>query len=438
MQNLLAEQKETAQQALKATTAELQATLIEKARAVEEKIKETAQAFFTELQQGSQSFLEAALQNILNIKLSVVQPTIQKIQELITRVINALKPLNTVRLKDQLMDIVNDLNIMLNKSTQLQNDWQTAITQIAQRTAWIQSHIRPTWAGGKTNEEIAAEAKTLYPLAAVADDIWNFYPHIIAKVNNLKLYGPALIFDSLVKRTAELLREMQVLNISMGKIGQAIISAELSGALQELEVKLVRLGENIKTAANIKPILSNPPATTSQALMEAFKGFAWRVGFDLPNKMNSYLNKMLGEYNRLNPVIEQIIEENNILTQLTQNMTTILKQDVLQRIADKPVINSARLPLILAQSLGLLVTQMKAVINDVLIKTDTVLEGLTGVLDDAKPMIELVNNAFGGTFINPALIQGLDTVKDDVHNLRPTMQKVRKGITDAIKIPFGV
>ncbi len=438
IQETLTTQMQLAQQALKETAAEVQATLIEKAQAANAKVKELAQTFFSELQKAGQSFFDIALDKVLNIKLNVVEPTLKKIKEYTARLIAAVKPLETVRLKDQVLQISNDLEALLAKAAQLQNEWQTAASQLAQRTPWIKSHVRPVALGGKTNEQIAAEAKTLYPLAYIADDIWDFYPKLVAKINDLKLYGPALIVESFVKRVADLLDEVEKLHTSMGKIGAVIISKDLANALGNLKTQILRLAADVRSTANVKPLLANPPATTAQLLMEAFKGFVWRVGFGLPNKMNVHLTKMATEFDRIDPLITQITQESGLLSEMGSNISDLLKKDVMKRLESQPIVNSARLPIVLAQSLGLVVSQMKALINDMLTKTDAVIEGFGNVLDEIRPTAELVNNAFGGNFINPALIQGIDKIKSDVQDLRPTIQQVVRGITDAIQIPFGV
>ena len=56
------------------------------------------------------------------------------------------------------------------------------------------------------------------------------------------------------------------------------------------------------------------------------------------------------------------------------------------------------------------------------------------ILDDAKPMSELVNTAIGGDFINPDIIAKLSSIIDDVRTIRKTISSMHRGVTESAQI----
>jgi hypothetical protein len=152
--------------------------------------------------------------------------------------------------------------------------------------------------------------------------------------------------------------------------------------------------------------------------------------------MNEYMNRMLNNYNDIIlPNLQAFNAESTMLLSLVNNIPTIIKDDITKRIQQQPLINSARLPIILAQSLGDLYSDIKKIINNLLSKNDVLIKAVNDILNDAIPMFTLLNQAMGENFVNPAIITGLNGIKQEVSAIRSILMQVKQGITDALSLP---
>ena len=435
IQTLLKEKTTAAKRALITTVEENKQKLAELAQKKLNEAKKVAQEFMSEIKAGGEQFYQSALEKILGVTVANIQPSIDKINHFAARVGKAFAPLGNVRIMGQIQTLTNNVNELVAKASTLGGKWKEALTELVSRATWISSHVRPELLGGKSNEELTKEANQKYPLAKQADDIWNFYPKLVAAINDLKLGGPGIIVNNALKITGLLLGALQGLNQAAGKIGKTLISKELSNSLATLRDQLTLLGSNVRTTTVVKPLLKVFPASTPGALLEVLKGYAWRVGTDLHTQIINQVNQITAMYNNVvAPGIEGLKREQAKLVDKVNAIPGNIKKQFMAKLKEKPIETTATAPVQLALILGSEVSGVKADVTSLTNVASELLQGVANMILLTPPMLQLINQATGGDFINPDLTAGLNAISNNIRDIKNNLRNVNEGVQKSIPI----
>ncbi len=408
------------------------------AKAAQEKLQK-AHALANELKAkiatAGPDFFNKALEQVLHVKLEYIQPTIDKINEYTQRSMRAMEPLFRVRLMGQLTKLTEGINTVMEQVGELSGKWSEALNQLASRATWIKSHVRPEALGGKSSAQIQAEAQVHYPLAAIADKLWNFYPEMMKSVNDFKLAGPGIIVQNYLKLTSTLLEYLAALNQATGTVGKAIISPQLSQALADVRQQLAELGQNIRTATAIKPVLKDVPQSTASALLESLKGATWRVGFKLKDQLMARVNTLNDIYNqRIMPLIDAINHEKDAMMAALYDIPTNIKQSFLKQLELNPQLALAASPVYLARFLGENISKVKGHTTKLTERASEALIATADLIKEIPPTAELVNTALGSEAINAELIGALNAIKGNVENLEGLLKPLDQGLQETLDI----
>ena len=392
-----------------------------------------AQNFLWEVKSGGEQFYQNALEKIIGVKLQYIQPTLNRINEYSTRVSKAFAPLSNIRLMGQIQRLTDYINELIERASNLSGRWQEALSQLAQRAVWIKSHIRPTWAGGKSQEEINREADKEFPLAKTIDDIWKFYPTLVASINDLKLAGPGIIVNDALKVSSMLLGAFRSLNEASGKIGKTLISKELSDALAKTRRQLEQLGIVIRQTTAIKPILKIFPASTPSALLEALKGYGWRVGTNLHEQIMHQAQTIMDIYNnKITPSLEHITRKQADLSQRALSIPQNIKRQFVDKLEQEPIKVTATAPYQLAVILGKEVTSIKKSVSDMIQDISTLLMDVIDLIVQSPKMLNLINQATDGEFVNQDILEGLNLIGFTVKAIRSKLVGIEQGVQKSL------
>lgn len=437
VKKLLDEKTAQANQALSAAQ-DLKEAFVEKATKKLEEAEGVGKQFIQTIRQEGNEFFNNAVDQVIGVKIRLIQPLIQSIQEYVTRSVTAIKPIYNVRLMGQLRNLTGKISEFGSKASALTGKWGQAIAELPKRAVFRTSHVRPVALGGKTNEQIEQEAAQYYPLAKIADDIWAFYPQVIRQINELKLGGPGIILQNFLKLAAQLLSSIQNLNKAVGKVGKVIISTHFARALGELEEQLETLASQIRQTLTVKPILKEFPSSTTTALLEAARGYTWRVGSNLTSQIASGATAIGDIYSsQMAPAIANINKLQAELMSTFYGLPGAIKGELIKRVKEKPLLNTIRAPYILAQALGSSISKIKEKINQIASEAGKTINGLAQILSEAPSLARTVNTAVGGEFVNRGIIEGLEAIKSTSSQISQSIVELNNAIQESAAIVPG-
>ena len=431
MKRVLDEKTSEAKRALNAIGS-MQDRLAEKAADKLKQAESMANSLIKDMEYQSNEFFNKAIEQVVGVRLQTIQPVLNEIQQLSGRVVKAIAPLANVRLNRQIEQLSGKVVEFSTKASRLAGQWQEALRQLAERSAWSYSHIRPVALGGKTTQQISTQASQQYPLAKTADELWNFYPQVIRSINDLRLGGPGIIIQNFLQLIGKLLNAFQGLNRTVGKIGKVLVPATLAQALGNLQLQLEFLATQIRQVTSVTPILKEFPQSTSSALIEAAKGFTWRVGPSLTNQIMNKINNMSSIYDKkINPAIDSINAKQAQLIEIFNATPITIKKEFVSKLKSQPIINALRGPLILAQSLGSAISIIKGQINHITKSAIEAISGVNQLLTEAPSLADLINNAVGGELVNKAIIEGIRAISTTSQHIASAIQQLNQAIQGA-------
>ncbi len=433
IQKLLQEKTTAAKRAIISTVVESKQKLADFAQNKFNQAKQVAQEFMQEIKAGGEQFYQGALEKILGVKVKYIQPSIDSIKKYSVKVGKAFTPFRNLKIMGEIQRLTNDVNDLVAKASNIGGKWKEALTELTSRATWIKTHIRPEWMGGKSTAEINKEADQKYPLAKSADDLYNFYPKFVESINKLSLSGPGLLAQNALKTTAALLMAMKGLNKVTGKIGKILISRQLSEDLGSLQEQLITLGNNIRKISTIKPLLKVFPASTPGALFEALKGFAWRVGTDLHTQIMNPIKQIKALYEDvIVPYNKRLTQKRDDLAIKAKGIPAAIRKQLMARMQTDPIKTTVTAPYLLALMLGKSVSEIKADITALANDANILLQGIIKIITLTLPMFLTINQAAGGEFINPTILEGLKEIKENIKGIEINFKKINSGIQESI------
>ncbi len=382
-------------------------------------VDQAADYFIQKIENSGSTFMKVMLQETLDFDLDLLMPSFSKIKRHIRHLRQTVPRMEHAAVVEQVNQLISYLEDIQKTAVTLQK------AGIATVSAKLASHAI-------TSKE--------HPLVTDFNTLYNAYPTIITKLNELHIPAAGHIAHQAFNSTSELVEQIVLMHDSAGKIGSVLIDDALVHPLDSLKNQVRKLGNAAEFVTSTHPLIVVAPPTTTDALLEILKTFIWRDGFTLKETAQ----EKIAELNSLIPPIKAQVK---LLKKRLHNFKLVMTEfqprlhaQFVARLKESPLVTIPIAPKILFDLLEQEIEIVKSKLIVMMRASLALTYRVSRVIGIGSSLLECMNHCMGATddqpFIHHDIIRGVGFISQDTVGFSNIIINVTEALKEYNPLPF--
>ena len=382
-------------------------------------IEDAADRFIGQVEDAGSAVMKKILNETLDVDLDLLFPSIDRIQNYITKLQRSVPKLENAPIKSQIEDMIDYLEHAQQNALSIQKAGIPKLMgKLASNALFDKKH------------KLVTQFKELYAV----------YPTVIGKVNDLHINETGKIAHTMFNNSSELVEQVLLLHNSTGKIGLILVDEGLVRPLDSLKNQVRKLGNAVEFVTSTEPVIVVAPPTTADALLEILKTFIWRGGFSLKDVALEKVERLMGLVDPIEHQINAVIENVQTLQPLMGDMPTRLHKNFVSKLKESPLTTIPLAPKILLDLLEEEIEQIKSSLSMLLHKSLVLIYHIADGVSVSSSLLDCVNTFMGATkdqpFIHNDIVRGVGFIAEDTVGFRTVLINVMEALKEYNPIPF--